>query len=125
MTRFAVLLMMVATPLMASTLARSEPARGNNGSVWIDVRTAQEYQLDHLPGAVLIPHTRIARGVSEQYPNRNTPINLYGADGVRSRMAMEALQALGYQRVEDLGSLNAIRGIEPATVSVQHTANNQ
>ncbi|MFH7563751.1 MULTISPECIES: rhodanese-like domain-containing protein [Oceanimonas] len=124
MTRLAVLLMMITTPLMASTLVRGEPVR-NNGPVWIDVRSAQEYQQDHLPGAVLIPFTRIARGVSEQYPDRNTSINLYGADGVRSRMAMEALQALGYSRVEDLGSLNAIRGTEPATVTISHTADSQ
>ena len=124
MIRFAVLLFTLASPLMVPALVHSEPAqqaRTGNGSVWIDVRSAEEYQQDHLPGAVLIPHTRIARGVSEHYPNRNTPINLYGAGGPRSRMAMEALQALGYNRVEDFGSLNTIRGIEPAPAAVLQT----
>ncbi|MDP5291456.1 rhodanese-like domain-containing protein [Oceanimonas sp. CHS3-5] len=100
--RLATLLLTLVTPLMAA-----EP-------IWVDVRSVEEYQQDHLPGAVLIPHTHIARGVSEQFPNRNTPINLYGADGRRSRMAMEALQALGYSRVEDFGSLSQLRGEAPA-----------
>lgn len=110
---FAILLLTLATPLLAA-----EPAV--RGPIWIDVRSAEEYQQDHLPGAVLIPHTHIARGVTEHFPNRSTPINLYGEDGHRSRMAMEALQALGYSRVEDFGSLNNIRGEEPAPALQPH-----
>ncbi|WMC09321.1 rhodanese-like domain-containing protein [Oceanimonas pelagia] len=104
----ATLLLTLATPLPAAERAHTE-----HGPVWIDVRTVEEYRQDHLPGAVLIPHTHIARGVTERYPDRHTAINLYGQDGRRSRMAMEALQALGYSRVADLGSLHHIRGQQP------------
>ncbi|AEY02176.1 phage shock protein [Oceanimonas sp. GK1] len=109
--RLATLLLSLATPLTAA-----------ESPIWIDVRSPEEYQQDHLPGAVLIPHTHIARGVTERYPNRTTLINLYGEDGRRSRMAMEALQALGYSRVADLGSLSRLRGDEPAPLPVVHTA---
>ncbi|OXY82013.1 rhodanese-like domain-containing protein [Oceanimonas doudoroffii] len=113
--RLLPLLLTLTTPLMAAEPVSEDANR--RGPVWVDVRSAEEYQQDHLPGAVLIPHTHIARGVTERFPNRETRINLYGQDGRRSRMAMEALQALGYHRVEDFGSLSALRGSAPPAPS--------
>ena len=77
--------------------------------VWIDVRSTEEYRQEHLPDAVLIPHTRIARGVTELYPDRDTPLNLYCRSGHRSRLAREALQALGYRNVTDHGFLDSLK----------------
>lgn len=80
-----------------------------SSEVWIDVRTTEEYQQEHLVGAIHIPHTQIARGVSKQFPDRNTRINLYCRSGHRSQQASEALTALGYTQVVDKGGLEQLK----------------
>ncbi|MCT7655774.1 rhodanese-like domain-containing protein [Oceanimonas sp. NS1] len=112
--RLLPLLLTLTTPLMAAEPVSEDANR--RGPVWVDVRSAEEYQQDHLPGRCSFP-TPTSPGVTERFPNRETRINLYGQDGRRSRMAMEALQALGYHRVEDFGSLSALRGSAPPAPS--------
>lgn len=106
----AALLLMCLSPLALA----AEP-------VWIDVRTAEEYRQEHLPGAVNIPHTRIARGVTELYPDKQTSLNLYCRSGNRSQMAREALQALGYRNVVDHGALETLKaaGMETRSAAEQ------
>ena len=88
------LLLSLALPLMAA-----EP-------VWIDVSSPEEYAQQHLADAIHIPHTRIARGVSTRYPDKNTPLNLYDRGGNRAQQASEALQILGYRQVSAKGGFD-------------------
>ncbi|WP_445399368.1 rhodanese-like domain-containing protein [Zobellella sp. An-6] len=94
---------------MTALLLCLSPLAWATEPVWIDVRSAEEYQQQHRPGAVHIPHTHIARGVTERYPDRDTPINLYCRSGRRSQLALEALQTLGYRRVVDHGALENLQ----------------
>ncbi|GAA3527129.1 rhodanese-like domain-containing protein [Zobellella aerophila] len=77
--------------------------------IWIDVRSTEEFQQEHLVGAIHIPHTQIAKGISKRYPDRNTPLNLYCRSGRRSQLATEALQALGYTKVVNRGGLEQLK----------------
>lgn len=94
---FPLLFLMLSSPALAG------------GDIWVDVRSQEEYRQEHLTGAIHIPHTEIARGISQRYPDRNTPLNLYCRSGRRSQLATEALQALGYSRAVNRGGLEQLK----------------
>ena len=71
--------------------------------VWIDVRSAEEYQQGHLTGAINLTHTEIAQRISEVAPDKNQPINLYCRSGRRAEMALNELKKLGYSNVTNHG----------------------
>lgn len=71
--------------------------------VWIDVRSAAEFDAGHLVEAVNIEYTQIAANIAEVAPDKNTPVNLYCRSGRRSEMAREALMKLGYTNVVNKG----------------------
>lgn len=71
------------------------------GARLVDVRTQQEFDAGHVPGAVLIPYDQIAARAAE-LGSRDTPIVLYCRTGRRTAVAAQALEALGFTRVWDL-----------------------
>jgi rhodanese-related sulfurtransferase len=87
--------------------------------VVLDVRTREEFEGGHLPGARLIPWTDgdfEERAVKEL--DRGKPVLVYCARGSRSAGASKKLASLGFQ-VRDLdGGINAWkRGGHPITPS--------
>ncbi len=62
----------------------------------LDARTQDEYQKEHLKGAVLIPYKEVAQHLSELPSNRGTFILVYCTVGVRSSMATNTLHQNGY-----------------------------
>jgi len=78
-------------------------------AVYIDVRTWAEYQIDHIDGDTRIHVSDIVQGVSQKYPDKNTPIRLYCRSGVRSGSALEKLNAAGYLDVQNLGGIDDAR----------------
>ncbi len=75
-------------------------------SVLLDVREEEEYITGHAAGARLLPVGEISEETAgELIPDRDTPALVYCRSGYRSRLAARTLQALGYRRVYDLGSL--------------------
>ncbi|MFP2769569.1 rhodanese-like domain-containing protein [Oceanisphaera sp. KMM 10153] len=101
--RIIALLLSLSMPLMAA-----EP-------VWIDVSSPEEYTREHLAGAIHIPYTRIAQGVTARYPDKATPLKLYDRDDHRAQLAREALQTLGYRQVSDKGGLEELKASGLAT----------
>lgn len=99
-----VLLMASAMPAMATPPAKAAAAVSQPG-VLIDVRTPEEYASGHLQGALLLPVDRIAQDIAKQVPDKHMPIRLYCRSGRRSALALEALQQLGYTRLQNLGGL--------------------
>ena len=75
----------------------------NNGAILMDVRTEDEYNENHISGAVNIPLDSITEAVSL---NQDTPIIVYCQSGNRSSQALIKLENLGYTDVYDLGSIN-------------------
>ena len=77
---------------------RAEPDR-----VVIDVRERNEFEEGHVPGAVHLSKGFIETQIEDLVPNRETPITLYCAGGVRSLLAARSIRELGYTDVESLG----------------------
>lgn len=75
--------------------------------VWIDVRTADEFNQQHVPGAVNIPYEEIDAGIANLGVERDTVIYLYCARGRRAGIAKDSLDALGYTGVVNVGGLEA------------------
>lgn len=68
-----------------------------------DVRTREEYERGHVPGAINIPHDVIAKKVPRK--NRNKVIVVYCQSGGRSNMAYEALTEKKFNYVFDFGGV--------------------
>lgn len=75
------------------------------GITVIDVRTAEEYDEAHIPGAVLIPQNELEERIVVEYPDRNAPIIVYCMSGSRAWEAAHLLVSLGYTAVYDFGTV--------------------
>lgn len=83
------------------TTVNAVPKRAEG--VWIDVRTAEEYQQGHLSESVNIPHQNIASEIARVAPNKDQPIHLYCRSGSRANIALQELKKLGYTNVQNHG----------------------
>jgi len=72
--------------------------------VWIDVRSAEEYESGHLQQAINIPYEEIGTEVAALELPKDQPIYLYCRSGRRAGIALETLQAEGYTNVSNVGS---------------------
>ena len=79
---------------------RDAVARGDDLAL-IDVREPNEWNLGHLPGAVLIPRGVLESAVDARVP-RDKRVVLYCASGNRSALAADALAQMGYANVASL-----------------------
>jgi molybdopterin/thiamine biosynthesis adenylyltransferase/rhodanese-related sulfurtransferase/molybdopterin converting factor small subunit len=70
--------------------------------VLIDVREPDEVKEGMIPGAVHVPRGFLELRAEDHVPARETPVVVYCAGGTRSLFAAEALQRLGYTRVQSL-----------------------
>jgi len=75
-----------------------------DGAILIDVRTKEEYDENHITGAVNVPLSNIEEGNIDY--DKDTTIVVYCRSGNRSATAAKKLIALGYTSVYDLGSIN-------------------
>lgn len=71
----------------------------------LDVRTAAEYAEGHIADAVLIPHEEITAKAEEVLLDKDQLILVYCRSGRRSKIAAEALVALGYTNVKEFGGI--------------------
>ena len=77
-----------------------------DNAVLLDVRQADEFNVGHIDGAVLVPHDTIAEKVGAVVPDKNTPVYIYCRSGRRSAIAVEAMKKLGYINLTDLGGMD-------------------
>jgi len=80
-------------------------------TVWIDVRTVEEYQQDHMDNTENIPHTEIATRIADLGLDKDTPIKVFCRSGVRAGLALTSLQELGYTNVENVGGIADARAL--------------
>ena len=66
------------------------------GVTFIDVREASEWEQGFIPGALHISRSYLEQQVEAAVPDRDSPVVLYCAGGVRSAFAAQTLQQLGY-----------------------------
>ena len=74
--------------------------------VILDVRTKEEYDEKHIPGAVLIPNEEILERAEAELPDKEMTILVYCRSGNRSKTASEKLAGLGYTNVLEFGGIN-------------------
>ncbi len=67
--------------------------------VLVDVREKNEWSEGYIPGAVHVPRGYLELQIEEAVPDKSKKVVLYCAGGVRSLMAANTLQQMGYQDV--------------------------
>ena len=75
------------------------------GYIILDVRTQEEYDQGHIPGAILIPDTEITAEAEEVLTDKDQLILVYCRSGRRSKLAAEALVELGYTNIKEFGGI--------------------
>jgi sulfur-carrier protein adenylyltransferase/sulfurtransferase len=68
-------------------------------ATFLDVRELDEFEQGIIPDAVFIPRGHLESQVENRIPERDTPIIIYCAGGIRSAFAAKTLQELGYTDV--------------------------
>ena len=86
-------------PQTEQSAVQPEKAKG----VWIDVRSAEEFNAGHLQDAVNIPHDQILARIQAVSPDKNVPVNLYCRSGRRAEAALTELKNAGYTNVTNHG----------------------
>ena len=92
-------------PVLASTLDEKGLiallAQKDAKPLLLDVRTQEEYDAGHIPGAILLPYDEIAAKFREA--DKGRPIVVYCRSGHRSGIARTTLLGLGFTNVSDFG----------------------
>lgn len=97
--------------LMASTAAWS-------AEHWIDVRTPDQYQENHVQGAVNIPLKQLSAQIGEVTQDKNDTLHLYCNTGNQSGKAETLLQKMGYKNAVNEGGLKDVAKKQPMEKAV-------
>lgn len=71
----------------------------------IDVRTPEEYEEEHIEGAILIPDYELKNLSDSKLPDKDEKILVYCRSGSRSKAATNVLIDMGYTNVKDFGGI--------------------
>ena len=75
------------------------------GYIILDVRTQEEYDQGHIPGAIVISHEEIEEKAEDVLTDKDQLILVYCRSGRRSKIAAEALLELGYTNIKEFGGI--------------------
>jgi rhodanese-related sulfurtransferase len=76
--------------------------------ILIDVRTKEEYEIDHIKGALLHDIMDMMQGIFPDF-DKNEEISLYCESGNRSMMAKNIMERAGFTNIKDLGGIYNLR----------------
>lgn len=76
-----------------------------NGALVLDVRSKEEFDQGHYPGARNIPLENLSGEVTSLQARPDQPVIIYCQSGMRAAMARRLLQEAGYTQVLNAGSL--------------------
>ena len=76
----------------------------------LDVRTQEEYETAHIPGAICIPNETIETEDIPELPDKEQLILVYCRSGNRSKQASEKLAKQGYTNIVEFGGINSWTG---------------
>ncbi len=77
----------------------------NTDYILLDVRTHEEFEELHIPGAICVPNEDIGTDDIPQLPDKEQLILVYCRSGNRSKQASEKLAAIGYSNVYEFGGI--------------------
>jgi sulfur-carrier protein adenylyltransferase/sulfurtransferase len=89
----------------------------------VDVREKIEWNDGHIPGAMHVPRGYLELQIEEAVPDKEQPVLLYCAGGVRSALAAETLKQMGYEHpISMAGGYNAWKNaghviVQPRTLT--------
>jgi molybdopterin/thiamine biosynthesis adenylyltransferase/rhodanese-related sulfurtransferase len=84
-----------------------EAATRLNTSIFLDVREPEEYDQGAIPGAIHLPRGNLEFQVEGKLPDKDAPVVVYCAGGVRSAFAADTMADLGYKdAVSLIGGFN-------------------
>lgn len=89
----------VSPVALATALAAPDPARR---PLVLDVRRDDEFAAGHVPGAVHIPHDRLAARLAELRGAEDREVVVYCRSGRRAASALETLRNAGFRRLVHL-----------------------
>jgi rhodanese-related sulfurtransferase len=75
------------------------------GYIILDVRTQEEYDQGHIPGATQISHEEIKEKAEKVLTDKDQLILVYCRSGRRSKIAAEVLVELGYTNIKEFGGI--------------------
>ena len=75
------------------------------GYIILDVRTQEEYDQGHIPGAIVISHEEIGEKAEAVLTDKDQLILVYCRSGRRSKLAAEVLVELGYTNIKEFGGI--------------------
>src|SRR5919202_2832436 len=70
--------------------------------VVVDVREREEWEQGYIPGSIFIPRGFLEMRIEDRVPDKDAPICVYCAGGVRSAFAAKAMEQLGYTNVRSV-----------------------
>lgn len=73
-------------------------------TIWIDVRTQEEYAQGHIAGSINIPYEIIGSEIGSVTRDIDQDIRVYCRAGRRSGVAMDTLKGMGYANVINEGA---------------------
>ncbi len=83
----------------------------NPQTIIIDVRSEEEFQSGHFPGAKNIPLNVITQKIDELKQIKN-PIVVYCMSGTRSNNAASYLKQVGIENIYDAGGITTIMNLK-------------
>lgn len=73
--------------------------------ILLDVRTQEEYDAEHIEGAILIPDYEIEIKAESILTDKNALILVYCRSGRRSKNSASQLVTLGYTNIKEFGGI--------------------
>lgn len=102
MKKFISLFIITISISLISSLSFADP-------IWIDVRTVEEYNDDHIEGDANIPFVSIDIASLSSLYDKDDEINLYCRSGNRAGKTKTLLEEAGFTNVHNLGGINDVR----------------
>mgnify|MGYP002802503295 FL=1 len=79
-------------------------AKKREGSIFLDVRTPEEYSEGHIEGSINLPLHELKK-IGSVIPDQEAPVYVYCLSGARSRRSAALMGHMGYLDVTDMGGL--------------------
>lgn len=82
-----------------------EMMESESGYIILDVRTIEEFNERHIPGAICVPNESIGTEPIDELPQKDQLILVYCRSGRRSKEAAEKLSKMGYSNIYEFGGI--------------------
>ena len=101
-----------AAQARSDSLARAALAATSPGKrLFVDVRTPEEFQAGHLPGAINLPVGDLEQRWTELKPYARRQVVLYCRSGHRAGLALDALKQHGMTNAVNGGGFESLRAL--------------